>query len=210
LLECGAGTGYWAALLRARGADVVASDPLPAGTVASEYHRDPVAAWTQVEPLDGVAAVRAHRDRALMLCWPPYDEDAASYDVLRAYRGEVVVHVGERDGGSGSLRFRRELELNWTLEEVVDLPRWPRLEDRVHVLRRDAVRRPQRERDRCDECRRFVPAGWIGRCDSCFERRPPALALRAGRHRVEYSRAQFEAMPPALRRAFEASPSRIV
>ncbi len=37
LVECGAGTGYWAALLRARGADVEASD-LAAGAGRAEYH----------------------------------------------------------------------------------------------------------------------------------------------------------------------------
>jgi hypothetical protein len=31
----------------------------------------------------------------------------------------------------------------------------------------------------------------------------------AGRHRVEYPQAVVDAMPPALRRAFEASPNRI-
>jgi hypothetical protein len=33
--------------------------------------------------------------------------------------------------------------------------------------------------------------------------------LKVGRHRVEYPREVVEAMPPALRRAFEASPARI-
>lgn len=38
---------------------------------------------------------------------------------------------------------------------------------------------------------------------------PPALALKVGRHRVEYPPNVVEAMPRALRKAFEASPSRI-
>jgi len=56
---------------------------------------------------------------------------------------------------------------------------------------------------------RYIATGAIGRCDACFERRPPALALKVGRHRVEYPQDVVDAMPPALRRAFEASPSRI-
>ncbi len=130
--------------------------------------------------------------------------------MLRAYRGDVVIYIGEPDeGATGSVRFHRELRLNWTLLETRDLPHWPRLRDRVMVYRRNPQRRPHVERDRCFECRRFIPTGAIGRCDECFERRPPALALQVGRHRVEYPQDVVDAMPPALRKAFEASPNRI-
>jgi hypothetical protein len=210
LVECGAGMGYWAALLRARGVDVVATDVAPPGAAANEFHRHGRKPWTEVERTTGVEAARRHPDRALVLCWPPYDDDAASYDTLRAYRGDVAIHVGEQGGTSGSVRFHRELALNWTLVEQVELPHWPRLEDRVHVYRRNAVRRPHVERDRCEECRRFLPTGSLGRCDRCFALRPPALALRVGRHRAEYSEELLAALPDALRAAFEASPDRIV
>ena len=210
LVECGAGMGYWAALLRARGIDVVATDAAPPGSAANEFHRRGRRPWTEVARATGVDTARRHPDRALVLCWPPYDDDAASYDTLRAYRGDVVIHVGEHGGASGSVRFHRELALNWTLAEQVDLPHWPRLEDRVHVYTRNAVRRPHGERDRCEECRRFVPTGSLGRCDRCFAARPPALALRVGRHRAEYSEELLEALPAALRAAFEASPDRIL
>jgi hypothetical protein len=92
-VEVGAGTGYWAALLRDRGADVVATDPAAGG--GNPYHAvGPL--WTDVEPVDGVAAVRRHRDRTLLLCWPPPEDDAASWSVLRAYRGDVLLYVGQR------------------------------------------------------------------------------------------------------------------
>jgi hypothetical protein len=140
LLECGAGTGYWAALLRARGADIVACDLAPG-------HKP----WTPVRRADSITAVRRHRDRALFLCWPPHD-------------GLVV-------------------------------------------YRRNPVRRPLAQRDRCASCRRFVPTGSAGRCDWCFARRPPAMALRAGGLRVEYPQEVVDAMPRGLRLAFERSPS---
>src|SRR5439155_6479476 len=166
--------------------------------------------WTQIHRATAVAAAREHPDRALVLCWPPFDDDAASYAALRAYRGEVVVYIGERDeGATGSVRFHRELALNWTLEKELDLPRWPRLRDRLMVYRRNPQRRAHVERDRCFECKRFIPTGAIGRCDWCFEQRPTALALRVGRHRVEYPQEMLDAMPPALRKAFERSPNRI-
>jgi hypothetical protein len=202
LVECGAGRGYWTALLRARGVDALAYDLAPRGG-----GRQP---WTQVQRAASAAAARRHGERTLVLCWPPYDDDDASYGALRAYRGDVVIHIGERDeGASGSVRFHRELRLNWTLAEELELPYWPRLQDRLMVYRRNAKRRPLAERDRCFECRRFIATGSTGRCDLCFALRPPALALRVGRHRVEYPQEAVDAMPLALRRAFAASRNRI-
>jgi len=210
LLECGAGTGYWAALLRARGADIEAVDPVPPGGACGEnkYHHGVRRPWTDVRPADAVAAVRASPDRTLFLCWPPYDAELASYAALRAYRGDVVLYVGGGPGGpTGTVRFHRELELNWSPAEQVAVPTWPGLRDRLVVYRRNAVRRPLVRRDRCDGCRRFLPTGAAGRCDACFARHPPALALLVNGVRVEYPREVVDAMPLGLRLAFERSPA---
>ena len=208
LVECGAGMGYWLALLRARGVDAIGYDKSRPGR-KNAYHRGARRPWTEIQRRPSVKAARRHADRTLVLCWPPYDDDAASYQTLRAYRGDVVIHIGEREGATGSVRFHRELALNWTLVEELELPHWPRLQDRVTVYRRNAVRCAHVERDRCFECQRYIATGAIGRCDACFRRRPPALALQVGRHRVEYPASVVQAMPPALRKAFEASPARI-
>jgi hypothetical protein len=205
LLECGAGTGYWAALLGARGVDVVASDVAPPGRGA----RRP---WTEVKAASAVDAVRANRasGRTLFLCWPPFDDDGASYAAVRAYRGDVLAYAGGGAGGpTGTVRFHRELALNWRPAEQVALPNWAGLRDRLIVYRRNAVRRPLLERDRCTGCRRFRPAGAAGRCDACFARRPPAMALLINGQRVEYPAEVVEAMPSGLRLAFARSPSLI-
>lgn len=228
LLECGAGTGYWAALLAARGADVLASDRSPPGRAvregrpsmpagapangASPFHqtRRP---WTEVAPADAVSAVRAHPGRVLFLCWPPFDDDSASYAPLRAYRGNVLLYVGDvpgpdgMRGATGTTRFHRELALNWTPAEQAAVPNWPGLGDRLVVYRRNAVRRPLAQRDRCAGCGRYLPTGAIGRCGPCFTLRPPAMALQVNGYRVEYPAEVVQAMPEALRRAFERSPS---
>jgi hypothetical protein len=207
VVEVGAGTGYWAALLRGRGADVVATDPAAGG--ANAYHAaGPL--WTDVEPVDGVTAVSRHRDRTLLLCWPPPDDDAASWSVLRAYRGDVLLYIGEGiDGPAGTARFQRELALNWTVTDEVAIPTWPGLRDRLTVFERNPVRRPHRVRDRCPACGRLVRTGHLGRCEHCVATRPAALTLRSGPHRIEYDAAGLAALPPALRIALEASPDRI-
>ena len=211
LVEGGAGMGYWTALLCARGIDAIAYDlSPPGGRGRNRYHARGRQPWTHIHCGSSVTAVRRHRDRTLVLCWPPLDDDTASYAALRAYAGELVIYIGEgSDGATGSVRFHRELDLNWTLVQQIDLPHWPRLRDRLMVYRRNPARVAHRYRDRCDECRRFVRTGSIGRCGQCFARRPPALALRRGKDRIEYARETLDAMPAALRRALEESPNRI-
>jgi len=210
LLECGAGMGYWAALLEQGGVDILAYDLRPPGAAPNTYHGRERKPWACIVRGSSVAAVRRNRDRVLFLCWPPHDDDAASYAPLRAYTGDVLVYAGEgREGVTGTVRFHRELALNWTPVEDVDIPRWPWLGDRLVVYRRTAARRPLVERDRCEECRRFLPTGRFGRCDWCFERRPPALALRVGVDRIEYPSEYLDSVPPALRAALERSPNRI-
>src|SRR5262245_7904313 len=63
LVECGAGTGYWLALLRARGVDAIG------------YDRGVRRPWTAIQRSDSVKAARRHPERTLLLCWPPYDDD---------------------------------------------------------------------------------------------------------------------------------------
>jgi hypothetical protein len=229
LLECGAGTGYWAALLAGFGADVLASDVSPPGRAvprgrpslssigalgdgANPFHRMR-RPWAEVEPLGAVSAVRAHPGRVLFLCWPPFDDDSASYAPLRAYRGDVLLYAGDvpgpdgMRGATGTTRFQRELALNWAPAEQAALPNWPGLGDRLVVYRRNAVRRSLAQRDRCPGCGRYLTTGAIGRCDRCFRLHPPAMALQVNGYRVEYPAEVVEAMPEALRRAFELSPS---
>jgi hypothetical protein len=217
LLEGGAGTGYWAALLQAADVDMVASDRTPPGSdpnraraAANEYHDTRHRPWTQMLAASAIDAVRTGAGRTLFLCWPPHDDDAASYGALRAYRGDVLVYVGGGpDGPTGTVRFHRELALNWRPAEQALLPTWPGLRDRLVVYRRNPGRRPLAARDRCADCRRFIPTGTAGRCDACFARRPPAMALRVNGHRVEYPREVVAGMPTGLRLAFERSPALI-
>jgi hypothetical protein len=164
ILEVGAGTGYWAGLLRARGVDVRATDAAPPDQGENPYHRTEYV-WSSVERMSSVEAVRAY-PRTLLMCWPPPDDDSAGYAAVRAYRGDVLLYVGgNADGPTGTIRLHRELELNWTVTDEVALPSWPGIPDRLTVWRRNPERRPLRERNRCPVCGRYAATGWTTLCN---------------------------------------------
>jgi hypothetical protein len=105
IVEIGAGGGYWAGLLRARGVDIVAYDPDPVtgppsrgGYRAGQTERRwSEVAWSEVRHGDHTAAAY-HPDRTLLLVWPSYDL-AWTDEVLDHYAGDTVIYVGEGPGG---------------------------------------------------------------------------------------------------------------
>lgn len=94
VVEVGAGSGYWAWQMAQAGIDVVAYDPHPPGP-ENKYvlHR----LYAPVEVGDELVAAD-HPDRALLLCWPSYGAGFAA-SALKAYRGDMLVFIGEGPGG---------------------------------------------------------------------------------------------------------------
>ena len=145
IVEIGAGTGYWAALLAARGVDIVAYDAAPPGSGAcacgcelSSNH------WHMNAPLrysverGGSEMAAEHSSRALFLCWPPYSNSMAA-DCLRAYRGRFVIYVGEGVGGcTGDDTFHEMLDKDWSVVTEHTLPQWPGIHDYLAIYAKKA------------------------------------------------------------------------
>ncbi len=124
VVEAGAGSGYWASLLRSMKTDVVAFDQHGTDLAANHFHKgSPVKAWTDIAKGDA-SAVRHHGDRSLFMSFPPHDEPFA-YDVLKNYRGNRFVYVGEGPGGvTGDDKFFNLLAKRWKEERTVAIPNW--------------------------------------------------------------------------------------
>jgi len=114
VIEIGAGTGYWAWQLSQANVDVLAYDSAPFGNQ-----------WctnTQYHPVHegGPEKAAGTPDRALFLCWPPYD-DPMAVATLRAYAGDLLIYAGEGAGGcTGDDEFHGLLAADWT--EIGDSP----------------------------------------------------------------------------------------
>jgi len=139
VLEVGAGTGYWAALLRQAGVDVVATDIAPPrADLGLEYNawHPGVEPFTEVLQMDAVEASRSAGDRILLLCWPPSTSDMG-FEAVAAYQGPAVVYVGEwATGTTGNAALHRLLAEHWVMTRSVEIPIWWGRKDKLHVFRR--------------------------------------------------------------------------
>ena len=116
IVEPGAGGGYWAWQLTQAGADVIAYDPHEAGSDGNSFA---AREWHPVLRGDH-DAVKAHPDRAMLLCWPSYAQPWASW-ALSSYRGDQIFYAGEGEGGCcADDAFFELLGAEW--EEVGDCP----------------------------------------------------------------------------------------
>lgn len=138
VIEIGAGTGYWAHLLRKAGVDVLAYDRAPPWMRKNSWHHKARKTWTSVH-YGRPNKAKKHPDRALFLCWPPYNDPMAA-DCLRHYTkagGETVIYVGEGGYGcTGDEVFHDALKRDWEQAGAVMIPQWYGLHDELWVYRR--------------------------------------------------------------------------
>lgn len=121
IVEIGSGTGYWASLLQAYGASVVAVDTGQERTGNKFPHFPSTVQGCGLEYLkshDGCG------DQALFLCWP---RDAT--EILEAYRGNTLIWIGEMDGCTWDLR---DVE-GWEPRQEFNIPTWPGIHDFIIV-----------------------------------------------------------------------------
>jgi hypothetical protein len=124
ILELGAGSGYWAWLLRQAGAKVVAFDQEP--------HSPPQ--WCPIEK-GSAETISQYLNHSLFLCWPPKDASLAS-DALEQYLGDTVIYVGEWQGRTADSRFHHQLRDDWKTTEEIEIPCWPGFSDRLYIFER--------------------------------------------------------------------------
>ena len=121
ILEVGAGSGLWSALLTGLGAKVVATDKHP---------RDRTKSFCNVHEYDAATAIaRFPTCETLLLVWPlgqlsdSHCDRAMSDRALEAFRGKRVVYVGESFSGCmASDQFFGMLEvpeLGWDTRRVI-------------------------------------------------------------------------------------------
>jgi hypothetical protein len=131
ILEVGAGCGYWASLLRARGVDMLVTDKSPKKWGYWTWKKK----WTLVERHDHRIAKKAN-DSALLMIWPDYN-DAWAEKALKGYRGDTVIYIGEGHGGcTADDGFHELLDKKWTKHDTVNIPTWWGVRDYLMLYKR--------------------------------------------------------------------------
>jgi len=126
VVEIGAGSGYWAWLMRQAGIAVAAFDTDP-----------PAFTWTGVAKGDE-RALLVYPKSTLFLCWPPWGTAMAA-NALTLHRDDYVIYVGEWMGGNADARFFALLAAEFEGIDAVEIPQWHNRDDHLLVFRR----RPQ-------------------------------------------------------------------
>lgn len=137
VIEVGAGTGYWASLVEQAGGEITATDS----------HPSPKTRWSDIYPLEATQAVReamaSGRDFTLLMVFPPRDDPMAA-DAARLFHnhgGERLIYVGEgRNGVNANFTFHQQLFRWWDLVDVVEIPTFFGMRDRLEVWERAGPR----------------------------------------------------------------------
>lgn len=133
LVELGAGTGYWSALIARAGGDVLACDIDDGGYGFAVGHHHPV------ERRDAADFVRQHPARNALIVWPSYGGDWACRAAEALAIGRTLLLVGEGPGGcTGNDRLFHCLGTAFAPVAEVPLPVWPGIHDFLGVFRKVA------------------------------------------------------------------------
>jgi hypothetical protein len=133
LVEIGAGGGYWAALVAARGGYVYAYDSAPSADLGNKYISE--TRWFPVS-MGGSEKAADHPGCTLFLCWPPYEDPMATH-ALEHFRGEHVVFIGESLGGcTADDAFFTLLEKEFSMTRRICIPTWQYIHDQMTIWKR--------------------------------------------------------------------------
>jgi tetratricopeptide (TPR) repeat protein len=135
IVEAGAGTGYWASLLKPMGVDIIAYDIVPVPAKNNAWHYRAKKSWSEVLAGDETVVAK-HPERTLFICWPPGD-DPFAFNALSKYKGKTFIYIGEGPGGAnGNRDFFALLAKDWKLKSVVVIPQWPGIYDAMCIYER--------------------------------------------------------------------------
>jgi len=121
IVEIGAGTGYWASLVKQLGGEIVCYDKF------LNHNK-----WFSVLQ-GGPEVLSKYPDYTLFLCWPPYATSLA-FDCLKAYQGKHFVYVGEDDSGCTGCDDFHELRHKQFVEiEEIKIPQYHGIHDCMFI-----------------------------------------------------------------------------
>ena len=131
LVEVGAGSGYWAKILRDAGADIIATD------IGQQSGYSKLWVVDSVERMSADDAIAKWPERNVFVSWPSYDMPWAREMVEKIRPGKMLAYIGEARGGcTADNGFFEVLSKQFEMVETVRIPQWPGIHDELWILRR--------------------------------------------------------------------------
>jgi hypothetical protein len=135
ILEVGAGTGMWSAMLAARGADVIATDRAAPGSRSYAFvvgHH-----FAAQMKLRAEAAIKRWPGRAVFCSWPCYRDPWFARALKHVAAGVAVAVIHEGHGGCvGTDSMFDRLEADFEELREIAIPQFPSIRDRLTIWRR--------------------------------------------------------------------------
>lgn len=130
LIEAGAGSGFWSALIAHYGGDVIACDTgQGAGRGTFKIGR-----YFDVQQMSAEDMIQQNPDRDLLMVWPTLNGEWATAAARMLTPGRRLYLVSEGLGGCvGAASLFRLLETGFEFDRRIDIPRWPYMHDEMTV-----------------------------------------------------------------------------
>lgn len=133
LVEVGAGSGYWSKLLKAAGADIIATDL----GKQSGYSKAWLEMAAHVEKMSASDAVLRWPERNVFVSWPSYDEAWAGEMAAKMQPGRMLVYIGEsKHGCTADAGFFDLLRDGFEKVDSMAIPHWDGIHDYLEIYRR--------------------------------------------------------------------------
>ena len=208
IVEIGAGNGWLAREMNHHGFTVHPTDPL--APHESHYGLGP-RMLTPVERLDGLQAIKKYPDCNMLWSWPEMRDYVES--VMRAFTGKYLVYIGEDGNGCTGPHRDMVVTMGGHYRETgqYDLPNFPGIHDRMHVLERIDYHLEPRQPEPAGSRPAPAPEGGIIRPDDLNDilmgRMAPDLAERLAQagHRWQVTEEDEDQEGGNLRRNVEFS-----
>jgi hypothetical protein len=128
ILEVGAGSGVWSAILEANGVDVIATD-------SKEWKWKPE--FFPVARRRAVPAIRENHERDVLLIWPSLGGRWTEAALRNIQPGRTLFLIAEGSGGCCATdEFFGLLASRFDLLEEIAIPQWPGIRDYFEVWRK--------------------------------------------------------------------------
>lgn len=130
LIEIGAGSGYWAYLIRKNGGKIVAFDNEERNRDWIEHRKSIffTGNWFDVKFGDE-NKIKKYPNHTLFLCWVELGGDYG-LKALKLYKGKHLIYIGEFEGDCCATdKFFKYLNKHFKEIKEIDIPKWNGLHD---------------------------------------------------------------------------------